>query len=206
MYKNLNIFGVANSFVWEMVESANRLGISLTCIDNFGGADTKLPNLKILDDANKLDLQFPAIAGIVKPLNRSKAVIHGENLGIRNWINLVDPTSLIASTAILDSGIYINTAVVVASNAQIGKHCVLNRQASVGHDSVLKDFVFLGPGAIVLGNVEIGELSYIGAGAIIRAGITVGKNCMVGAGAVVLDNVEDGQTVAGNPAKVLIRK
>ena len=41
----------------------------------------------------------------------------------------------------------------------------------------------------------------IGAGAIIRCGVTIGKWATVGCGAVVLEDVPDGVTVVGNPAK-----
>ena len=46
----------------------------------------------------------------------------------------------------------------------------------------------------------------IGAGAVIRCGITIGEWAMVGCGAVVVDNVPDGATVVGNPARIIQSK
>lgn len=56
-----------------------------------------------------------------------------------------------------------------------------------GRDIVIEDGVFIGSGAIILGNVRIG------------------RNAVVGAGSVVTENVEPDTLVAGIPAK-FIRK
>ena len=45
----------------------------------------------------------------------------------------------------------------------------------------------------------------IGANATILPGVRLGKGCVVGAGAVVTKNVSQGITVAGNPAKELVK-
>jgi acetyltransferase-like isoleucine patch superfamily enzyme len=49
--------------------------------------------------------------------------------------------------------------------------------------------------------VRIGEHSWIGNSSVVMA--TVGNGCTVGAGSVVVKDIPDGQTVAGNPAKVI---
>jgi len=46
----------------------------------------------------------------------------------------------------------------------------------------------------------------IGTGATILCGITIGAKAFVGAGSVVTRDVPDGATVAGNPAKPLVKK
>lgn len=46
----------------------------------------------------------------------------------------------------------------------------------------------------------------IGAGAVILPGITIGAGAMVGAGAVVCRDVPPGQTVIGNPARIIETK
>jgi bifunctional UDP-N-acetylglucosamine pyrophosphorylase/glucosamine-1-phosphate N-acetyltransferase len=54
----------------------------------------------------------------------------------------------------------------------------------------------------------IGDSSFIGVGAILIAPVKIGKKAIVGAGAVILrgQNVKDGATVVGVPAKVLRRR
>jgi acetyltransferase-like isoleucine patch superfamily enzyme len=45
----------------------------------------------------------------------------------------------------------------------------------------------------------------IGSGATILCGVTIGEGAMVGAGAVVTRDVQDGETVVGVPARVVLR-
>lgn len=54
----------------------------------------------------------------------------------------------------------------------------------------------------------IGDGSFIGVGAILIAPVKIGKKALVGAGAVILkgQNVKDGATVVGVPAKILKRR
>ncbi|NIM74339.1 MAG: transferase [Gammaproteobacteria bacterium] len=51
--------------------------------------------------------------------------------------------------------------------------------------------------------VCIGEGCDIGIGAIVMPGVTVGRGVQIGAGAVVTRDIEDGQVVAGVPARLL---
>jgi acetyltransferase-like isoleucine patch superfamily enzyme len=59
------------------------------------------------------------------------------------------------------------------------------------------------PGAVVSGGVHLGRSSYIGARAAVRQNVRVGERALVGMGAVVLRDVDDGDTVVGNPARPL---
>jgi acetyltransferase-like isoleucine patch superfamily enzyme len=51
----------------------------------------------------------------------------------------------------------------------------------------------------------VGRGASIGSGATILCGVTIGERAMVGAGAVVTHDVAAGATVAGVPARVLVR-
>jgi len=53
--------------------------------------------------------------------------------------------------------------------------------------------------------VRIGSDVWIGGGVIILPGVTVGDNAIIGAGSVVTRDVAPGATVAGNPARSIIR-
>jgi UDP-2-acetamido-3-amino-2,3-dideoxy-glucuronate N-acetyltransferase len=46
----------------------------------------------------------------------------------------------------------------------------------------------------------------IGSGATILCGVTIGEDAMIGAGAVVTRDVAPGETVAGVPARALLRQ
>lgn len=54
--------------------------------------------------------------------------------------------------------------------------------------------------------VRIGSNVWIGAGALILPGVEIGDDAIVGAGAVVTRSVAPGATVAGNPARPILRR
>ena len=84
-------------------------------------------------------------------------------------------------------------------NSKIGKHCIINTNASIDHDCVIGDYVHIAPGSILCGNVTVGDCTIIGAGSVIIPGIKIGKNCIIGAGSVVVKNIPDNTKAFGNP-------
>lgn len=92
---------------------------------------------------------------------------------------------------------------ILQTAVEVGRHCIINSGAIIEHESRIEDYVHIAPGAILCGNVVVGEGSLVGAGAVILPGIQLGKGCIIGAGAVVAAAVPDGQRWAGNPARPL---
>jgi sugar O-acyltransferase (sialic acid O-acetyltransferase NeuD family) len=86
-------------------------------------------------------------------------------------------------------------------DGRVGEGVRLNVGANVMHEARLGDYVTLAPNAVVLGRVTIGSLTYVGASATVLPGVVIGARCVIGAGAVVTRDVQDGQTVKGNPAR-----
>lgn len=105
----------------------------------------------------------------------------------------------------LAAGACLSPFVSLTCNIRIGRCFHANLYAYVEHDCHLGDYVTLGPAAKVNGNIRIGDHAYIGAGAVLRQGIVVGEGAIIGMGAVVTRDVPAGKTMAGNPAKPLIK-
>ncbi len=59
----------------------------------------------------------------------------------------------------------------------------------------------IAPGAVVCGQVVIGEETHIGAGAVVIQGMRIGSNVVIGAGAVVNRHVPDNALVRPSPSK-----
>lgn len=82
--------------------------------------------------------------------------------------------------------------VVINTSVRGGRNVVLEHQVTIGAEKgsspVLGDDVFIGAGAKILGGVKIGN------------------DARVGANAVVVDDVPEGATVVGIPAKVVKRR
>ena len=116
---------------------------------------------------------------------------------------LAHPDATVAESARLGTGSVVLARAVINADVVIGKAVIVNSAAVIEHDCVLSDAVHVSPGAILAGGVRLGHQAWIGAGAVVLPGVTVGERAVVGAGAVVLNNVPDGCTVAGVPARVL---
>jgi acetyltransferase EpsM len=93
--------------------------------------------------------------------------------------------------------------VTINSTVSIGKHCIINTNASVDHDCLLEDFVHVSPNATLCGGVRIGEGTHIGASAVVIPEIKIGQWVTVGAGSVVINDIPDYATVVGNPARII---
>ena len=98
--------------------------------------------------------------------------------------------------------------VTMTSNIVIGKHFHANIYSYIEHDCVIGDYVTFAPGAKCNGNIVIEDHAYIGSGAVIKQGrhgepLVIGKGAIIGMGAVVTKSVPPGETVVGNPARIL---
>lgn len=116
---------------------------------------------------------------------------------------LVDISSLVADTAIIEDGVVVTPLCSVSSEAYLGQNACVNTMSIIGHDvrvgsnAVISSMVNLG-GACV-----IGEDTYIGMGVLIKEGVKIGSNSIIGMGSVVYNDVPDGVIALGNPARVM---
>lgn len=115
---------------------------------------------------------------------------------------LVHPSAYISPDAAVGEGTAICQFVHIGSKALIGKNCYLSRNACVGHDAVVGDHARLGVNAFIGGHTVIGENAFIGAGALLRDRVQFGSSSVAALGAAVFDDVPDGVTVIGNPARI----
>jgi serine O-acetyltransferase len=118
-------------------------------------------------------------------------------LFIEKWVEII--TSIrIPGDCVIGKGLYIGHfgPIVVHSQAKIGDFCNLSQGVTIGglHQGERK------------GVPVIGNRVYIGPNAIVIGGITVGDDVAIGAGAVVVRSVLPRGIVAGNPAHLISRK
>jgi len=113
------------------------------------------------------------------------------------------PASVIGSGVPLGSGSMVCAGVVVNIGTSIGANVILNTGCTVDHHNRIGDYVHIGPGAHLGGEVTVEEGAFVGIGATIMPHRRVGRWSIVGAGAVVHKDVPDGVVVAGIPAKVI---
>ena len=74
------------------------------------------------------------------------------------FFTFIHPTTLIMDDNIeIEDGSFIGAYSILTTTITIGKHCILNRGNHIGHDCVIGDFFSAMPGAIISGNVNIGD-------------------------------------------------
>jgi sugar O-acyltransferase (sialic acid O-acetyltransferase NeuD family) len=119
---------------------------------------------------------------------------------------LVHPAAVVGRAVTIGEGSIVMAGAVLETALSIGRHCLVNVQASVAHECRVGDFCNLGPGVHLPGCVEIGARSDLGTGCVFRPGTRLGPDTVVGAGAVVVGDWPGNVTLAGVPAKPLDRR
>jgi len=82
----------------------------------------------------------------------------------------------------------------------------IDHYVHVSHNSRIERDCFIAAGVVFCGSSTIGAKSWAGVGSIIKQSTKVGRCVTLGLGAVVIKDVDDGDTVAGVPAKSLQKK
>ncbi len=119
---------------------------------------------------------------------------------------LVHPSVALSRSVEVGAGSVVCAGVIMTCNIHIGAQVHLDRCVTVGHDSVIEDFVTIAPGAVVSGNCRIEAGAYLGAASSIREKLSIGAGATIGMGAIVVKAVPHGETHVGNPAKKLVKK
>jgi sugar O-acyltransferase (sialic acid O-acetyltransferase NeuD family) len=115
--------------------------------------------------------------------------------------SLVHPAASIGSDADIGEGLLAFAGARVTTNVTIGRYVHLNQNVTIGHDSVLGDFVSVNPLAAVSGECHVETGALIGTTAAVLQGLRVGTGATVGAGACVVRNVPPWSVVKGVPAR-----
>lgn len=119
------------------------------------------------------------------------------------FINLINKTASVQKNAQIGKGCIVGYSVKISCDIIIGDFVTIQSYSIVGHDVQIGDFCHLGCRSFMGGYSTLGTLSTVQTNSIVLPHIKVGDNCMVGAGAVVIKKVKQGETVFGNPAKIV---
>lgn len=119
---------------------------------------------------------------------------------------IIHPTAVISPLSRIAEGCTIHPAAVINAYASIGTGCIINTQADIEHDCVVEDYVNVCPKVSMAGHTVIGRKTFLGIGCTIIDGIKIGRGSTVGAGAVVIRDVPDHASVAGVPAREILRR
>lgn len=120
-----------------------------------------------------------------------------------HWATLIHPRAWLPDSVDVGAGSIIYPSVLVDPHVSIGRHVILNKACTIGHDAVLEDFVTVNPGVNVGGGVRLGEGCFLGIGSATLQEITIGDWTIVGAGSVVIADLPPHVTAVGCPSRIV---
>jgi len=206
------IIGVGGQarIVYEILSCDRNIEV-VTFVDNtIRGTDERIMGIPVRGDHSVLpELTKAGIKGAIIAVGDNKIrATHFENL--RNMgleiINAIHPTSCLAPSVILGSGVTVAMGARISTGTRVGNNVIINTGAIIDHENEIEDHVHIGPGCSLAGRVTVKSGTFIGIGSVVKEYVTIGENTIVGAGSVVLEDIPDNVVVAGAPAKVIKTK
>jgi len=115
----------------------------------------------------------------------------------------IHPQAVIAPGVPIGAGSIIFAGSVVNTCAKLGENVVVATCASVDHECIIADGVWINAGAHLGGRVIVEQAATVEMGSIIGGRIRIGADSLVGAGSLVLHDIPSGVLAYGRPAKVI---
>lgn len=196
----------------DVVEAANSEG-SRPKFELLGVVDTSPSSLNLsrlasrgvsylgtVEEWLRSGVEFRYLIGVGNPAVRERLDREFQTAGY-SAATVVHPAATVGSSVSFGPGSIVCAGVQISTNVAIGRHVHLNPNSTIGHDSVLHDFVSINPSATISGDVVVGSRSLVGASAVVLQGLVLGADALVGASACVVNDVPSGETVKGIPAR-----
>lgn len=115
---------------------------------------------------------------------------------------LIHPNAIIGNDGVsLGKGTIICAGNIITCNIQIADFVTLNLSCTVGHDTIIHEYASFMPSVNISGEVVIRKCVFVGTGAKIINQLEIGENTIVGAGAIVSKTLPANCTAVGIPAK-----
>lgn len=210
--KDIAIFGVGGfgREVLALIKDINSEKVQWNILGFFDDGYEKgvmingYPNLGKTEDLNNWKKPISIAVSVGNPVTKKKIIDKIVN-PLVNYPTLVHPSAWIGDKDFvkLGKGCIICAGNMITTNIEIGDFVILNLGCTVGHDSIIKDYAAFMPSVNISGEVVIEEGVYVGTGAKIINQLEIGAYTIVGAGAVVAKSLPARCTAVGVPAKVI---
>ena len=208
--KDIAIFGVGGfgREVLALIKDINKVEPTWNIVGFFDDGYEKgemfngYPNLGKVADLNRWNKPISLAIAIGSPVIKKK-ILDSINNPLVDYPTLIHPSVWIGDKDFVEigNGCIICAGVMITTNVQIKDFVILNLQCTVGHDTVIEDYAAFMPTVNISGEVNIGEGVYVGTGAKIINQLEIGDYSIVGAGAVVAKTLPADCTAVGVPAK-----
>lgn len=165
-----------------------------------------LPVMGKLSDAQKLAEQgYYFIDTIYRIDGQDSRIKLFEDLGIpdNRLFTFIHPHSYIAGNVKIGAGCVVMPGACISPGVEMGKCCLVMVNATIGHNNTIGDYCHFAAQSCLGSYVEIGNGVHIGLNASVRENLTLSDYSALGMGAVLLDNIEQYEIWAGNPARFM---
>src|SRR3546814_9000342 len=105
---------------------------------------------------------LPFIVPLFTPSNRAQAVAEARACGFTTALSLIDPTAVCPRGMVFEEGCYIGAGTSVGAASRFGSFTFINRGVGIGHHFVGGACVSIGPGAVIAGQVTVGDRVMMG--------------------------------------------
>ena len=210
--KDIAIFGVGGfgREVLALIKDINKVTPTYNIVGFFDDGYEKgimvngYPNLGKTEDLNKWETSLSLAVSIGSPVIKKKILDKITN-PLVDYPTLIHPLAWIGDKEFVDigKGCIICAGTLITTNIKIEDFVILNLGCTVGHDTVIKNYAAFMPSVNISGEVTIGEGVYVGTGAKIINQLEIGEYSIVGAGAVVSKTLPARCTAVGVPAKIV---
>lgn len=117
------------------------------------------------------------------------------------FFSMIHPTSRIGTNVHIGQGCYVGAFTTIASDAYIDDYNFIQSNTIIGHDVHIGKWNRIDSYVFVVGGVFIGNSCMIHTRAMLNHNVHVGDGAHVGACSFVINDVPEGATIFGNPAR-----
>jgi acetyltransferase EpsM len=133
--------------------------------------------------------------------HRRKQVFESLQAQGEQFFTAIHPSAIISPSAKIGIGTMICAGAIVNPETSIGNNVILNTGSTVDHHNRIEDHVHIAPGVNLGGTVTVKEGAFIGIGARVIPQREIGDWSIVAAGATIITDVEPNSTYLGVPGK-----
>lgn len=196
-------FGREVKFLIDQINAQKKLYDLIGFFDDkeYNSNINGIPFLGKISEINNSNDDLCLAIAIANPKIKKKIISSISNRTV-SFPNLIHPNVLIGEDEVeIGQGNIICAGNIITVNVKLKDFIILNLSCTVGHNTIIDSFCSFMPGVNISGEVIINEGVYVGTGAKIINQLEIGQYSIVGAGAVVAKSLPEKCTAVGIPAK-----